>query len=182
MFRRFAAGGFAVAIVSGSLAFFAGVAAHAAPPNPKCPNPAGKYPPGQCKFVTSTSSAVPGGTVSVAGTGFSKNCGVTIKLDTTAIGHTSTNGNGSFSGKVTIPTSATPGNHNLTANDDCSAFVLGEHFTVLPAAATTSNGSGLPHTGLVLWPMLGGGVALVAFGSGLIVAGRRRRASMTVAI
>lgn len=174
MFRRSLAAGFAAVLIAGGLALSAGTAG-AAPPSPKCPNPAGRYPPGQCKFTTSRTAARPGSVLHVEGTGFSANCGVTIKLDDETMGGLPTNGRGSFAGKVTIPTDADPGQHTLSANDNCSAFVLGENFTVLPAAVR--RGGGLPFTGFVLWPLLGGGAALVAAGSGMIVAGRRRRLS-----
>jgi hypothetical protein len=171
MLRRFTAAGFAAVLIAGGLAFFVGTA-HAAPPHPKCPNPAGKYPPGQCKFKTTKTSAHPGDPVQVQGTGFSKNCGVTIKLDLTTIGATKTDGNGTFSGTAKIPTNTKPGSHTLSANDNCSSFVLGEHFTVLPAL---TKGSGLPFTGFVFWPVLGGGAVLVIMGAAFIAVGRRRR-------
>src|SRR3954447_22176462 len=100
MIRRLSAFTAAALVVAG-LAFTA-TTAIAAPPNPKCPNPAGKYPPGQCKFLTSTTQAHPGDPVSVSGTGFSANCGVAIKLDNTTLSNLDTDSTGSFTGQVTI--------------------------------------------------------------------------------
>ena len=111
--------------------------------------------------------------------GWAANCGVAVKLDTATLATLNTDAAGNYKGSVTIPAGAKTGGHTLSANDLCSAFVLGEHFTVLPAAA--ANGSGLPFTGMVFWPLLGSGVAFVVVGGALIAAGRRRRGTATLA-
>ncbi len=179
MLRRLAAVTAAAALMCAGAAFSA-TTASAAPPNPKCPNPAGKYPPGQCKFVTSTTSAKAGDPVAVQGTGFSALCFANVTLDGVQLASLPTDATGSFSGTVTIPAGTKQGGHTLSAADSCSAFVLGEHFTVLPAVAAA--GSGLPFTGFIFWPLLGGGAGAVVIGAALIVAGRRRRTTAPIAI
>ena len=171
MLRRFAVATVGAALVGGVLTLSAGSASAA-----QCPTTSPQYPAQTCGLSTDKSSAAPGGSVTVAGSGYSKNCGVTIALDHVSIGSGKTDASGAFSQSVTIPTNATSGTHRLTATDQCSSFVLGEEFTV-----TAVSNSGLPFTGFVFYPLLGGGAALVLGGAALIVAGRRRRGTAPVA-
>jgi hypothetical protein len=172
MARRLPAAILAAAVVGSGLVLFAGSASAA-----QCPTTSPQYPSQSCGLSTDKSSADPGGSVVVAGTGFSKNCGVTIALDNASIGSGKTDSSGAFSQSVTIPSDASAGTHSLTASDQCSSFVLGEQFTV-----NAASGSGLPFTGFVFWPLVGGGAGLVLAGALLISAGRRRRDFTSVAI
>src|SRR5438046_82209 len=115
MIRRLAATTFATALLSGGLVLTAG-AAHAAP----CPQSSPAYPGNSCVLSTSASSAAAGAHVQVAGDGFSRNCGVTIRLDSTQIGTATSDGSGHFATDVAIPSSASLGAHSLTASDQCS--------------------------------------------------------------
>jgi hypothetical protein len=171
MLRRIAGATLGAALVGGTLMLSAGTASAA-----QCPTTSPQYPAQTCGLSTDKSSAAAGANVVVAGTGFSKTCGVTIALDNKSIGTGKTDGTGAFSQSVTIPADTTAGAHSLTASDQCSSFVLGEQFTV-----TAASGSGLPFTGFVFWPLLGGGAGLVIGGAALIAAGRRRRGSAPVA-
>jgi hypothetical protein len=173
MLRRLVTAGFAAALLSGGLLVTA-TTANAAP----CPASSPAYPSNTCGVSTSSSSGQPGSHVTVAGDGFSKNCAVIIKLDSTKIGTGTSDGTGHFTTDVTIPSDASTGAHTLTASDTCSAFVLSSVFTV----TAPSSGSTLPFTGLVFWPLVGGGAGLVIFGVGLVIAGRRRRAPLSPAI
>src|SRR5438874_408837 len=111
MLRRLATGTLAAALVSGGLILFAGHASAAS-----CPTSAPGYATGQvCGITLDKTSTPPGGTVTVAGTGFSKSCGVTIKLDGNVIGTGTTTSTGAFSQPVTIPAGTAPGTHSLTA-------------------------------------------------------------------
>jgi LPXTG-motif cell wall-anchored protein len=158
--------------------------AHADPKNPKCPNHAGKYPPGQCKFVLGKSHGQRGESFGVAGSGFTKSCGVIIYFAQTRVGTFPTSPHiGAFKGHVTVPTktlSGDPmpvGNHLVTAVDRCGDhFAMNQTFHVdNPPAASANPFASLPHTGAVIIPVGAAGAAMVLGGSGLIMAGRRRR-------
>ncbi|MDX6286384.1 MAG: hypothetical protein QOG53_1869 [Frankiales bacterium] len=169
MIRRLLAAMFAAALIATGLTLMVGTA-HAAPAG--CPTSAPEdYKSDTCGMDTDKDSGQPGDDVEVKGEGFTANCGVSIRFDGEEIGHTTTDANGNFDTHVTIPSDAKPGTHRLTSHDLCSTLVLGQNFEVL------GNGSGLPFTGFVFWPLLGGGAALVLFGGALVFAGRRRRLS-----
>jgi hypothetical protein len=175
MLRRLAAAGFAAALISGGLVLTAG-SAHAA----QCPTSSPAYPADTCGLSVSATTVEQGGHITVAGDGFSKDCDVAIRLDDNveriALGHTDANGH--FSTEVTIPSDAAVGTHRLSAHDRCSTFVLAQDITVTEA----TSGSGLPFTGLIFWPLVGGGAGLVLVGFGLVLAGRRRRGMVTTAV
>src|SRR4051794_13343228 len=148
MLRRLAAGALASAVVGTGLVFFAGSAAAA-----QCPTTSPQYPAQTCGISTNKTSVDPGGAIVVKGEGYSRNCGVTIAIDGTKVDTGKTNSQGKFTEQIRVPSTISAGKHTLTAADQCSAFVLGEQFTVNDVAA-----SSLPFTGLVFWPLLGGGV------------------------
>lgn len=178
---------------------YAAPSAHADPKNPKCPNPAGKYPPGQCKFAENKSHGNRGDTVVVFGSGYSPRCAVIVYFAKTRVGDYPTNKQGQFVGKYTVPIKGAngqtmpDGNHLVTAVDRCgdhfaqnvtfhvdggptSATVKGANFSNLPHTGPFSDPFGnLPHTGTVLIPMTAVGAALVFGGGSMMVAGRRRR-------
>lgn len=173
MLRRLPAATLAAALVSSGIVLAAGGASAA-----QCPTSSPQYPAQTCGISTNKSTVKAGAAVVVQGEGFSRSCGVTIAIDGGAVGAGKTNPQGKFTQQVTVPSSTSAGTHNLTAADQCSTFVLGEHFTVV--AATNSN-SGLPFTGFIFWPLLGGGAASVLAGTALVMAGRRRRTMGTLA-
>jgi hypothetical protein len=128
------------------------------------------YPPTPNALTVSKSSVAAGGAVGVAGTGCGAGEAVTVDLDETQIGTTTADDTGSFNSDVTIPRSATPGSHDLTAS--CSG---GTAFTATITVTAASSG-GLPFTGANLAPGLLVGVGLILAG-GLLLASIRRRAS-----
>jgi hypothetical protein len=173
MFRRLIAVGFAAALMSTGLVLASGTA-HAA----QCPASSPQYPSDTCDVTTSTTSGAPGSDVVVAGNGFSANCGVVVRFDSTQVGTATSNAAGHFSTSVTVPSGASAGAHTITASDSCSTFVLATQFTV----TAVSGSGGLPFTGAIFWPLLFGGSGLVIAGLALVVAGRRRRTGLTAAI
>ncbi len=70
--------------------------------------------------VIATNSAIspPGGTLTVTGQNFVPDESITLTLfsDGVSLGSTASNGSGSFSTQVTIPTNTTPGGHTIVAN------------------------------------------------------------------
>jgi outer membrane protein assembly factor BamB len=66
----------------------------------------------------------------VQGRGFGANELVDITFDLTAIGSATTNGAGSFSKKVSVPTAALPGAHTVTATGETSHLTASSRFTV----------------------------------------------------
>ncbi len=162
-----------------------GGAAQAKPKGHNCPNPAGHYPPGQCKFLTSSTKGPAGSKVGVGGQNYSANNTVAVFFDKTKVGAFATGPQGGWKGQITIPTSAKNGAHYLTAYDKKTGFTQQVKFVVSPgkgntvAASASSNPfANLPHTGAVIIPVAAAGGALVIGGAALIVAGRRRRSTL----
>jgi len=144
-----------------------------------CPNPAGKYPPGQCKQVSLSSNAVErGSTVEVNGDGFSPNSPVQVFLGSgESLGTVVTDANGAFSSKLAVPANATVGAGQVTvkgADGVGAPLALSSDVNILaqPAAATTSPGGG-DGSSVALLAVAAG---LVALGGAALVAARRRRA------
>jgi hypothetical protein len=142
----------ATVISVGSVAVTTETAALAKPKGHNCPNPAGHYPPGQCKFTTSASTAPQGGKVNVSGSGYSASSGVGILLGTTKLTALNTNKSGDFAGTITIPLSTAVGQSSLSAVDK-TGFVLSQAFTVTAAptfklsAASVAQGGKLTVSG-----------------------------------
>lgn len=79
-----------------------------------CPD----YPPGQCgQMQVSSTTVVPGGTVTVSGSGFAPNSTVFIEIrpDGRRLGQVTTDASGAFSLTVTIPADTEPGRYRLVA-------------------------------------------------------------------
>ncbi len=127
------------------------------------------------------STTTPGSTVVITGTGYPKNCTLTVYVDGNSIGTATTNENGEFSKNWLVGEDAKLGDHTVSTN--VSGIVLKANVTVqLTNGSGTggNNNSGastsLPATGADVLPFLGGGVALLVIGS-LLVLGTRKRNS-----
>ena len=149
-----------------------------------CPNPVGHYPPGQCKFKASKTTAPQGGQITVSGSGYSKNCTTSILLNEVTIKTLKTNNKGDFAGPVTIPNNAKVGKGKLAADDGCMnpPFEMALDFTVTKKTSSSSfaglprtNFPNLPLTGYMLVPTVAFAGLLVAGGVALVRSGRRRR-------
>lgn len=142
-----------------------------------CPNPAGKYPPGQCKKVSLSSNAVERGqSVEVNGDGFSPNSPVNVFLGPDqSIATVVTDATGAFSAKVAVPANATVGERQITvkgADDAGTPTAMSSDVNILakPAASTTTGGG---DSSIALLAVAAG---LVALGGAAVVAARKRRA------
>ena len=145
-----------------------------------CPNPAGKYPPGQCKKVSLSSNAVErGSSVEVNGDGFSPNTPVQVFLGSgMSLGTVVTDASGAFSSKLAVPANATLGQGQVTvkgADEAGAPLALSSDVNILaqPAAATSTGGGDGSSVAL-----LAVAAGLVALGGAALVAARRRRAGM----
>jgi len=158
------------------------------------------YPPGQCKLGVSNSNPKPGETITVDGEGFGSNTSVDVSLNSapTHLVTAHADENGDFINDVTIPCSAAPGDHTVSAsgvNPDGdsltlfagvsvqnSACVLAAQTTAPPAqpAASQEQARGtLPFTGSGATALLLTlAVGLIAAGSVAVSAARRRRNSL----
>ena len=141
--------------------------------------PASAYPPGSAASVGSSSSTVgPGGSFTVSGRNF-KGVVTITGSDPIFLARVTAGADGTFSARVTLPAKEfPPGSHIITATDtfgDEATF----HVTVASAAVTTTKpGSGLPFTGFAAGTIGGIGVLLLLGGGFLLLAGRRRNATV----
>jgi hypothetical protein len=115
--------------------------------------------------------------VIVEGSGYSSSAPIAISLGSSVMTVLRTDSVGNFSGSVQIPRNQAPGTYVLAVKDVKTGWVAQQKFTSLPAvqAVSVSRSSDLPFSGFILWPTVGAGVVLLLAGSGLMVAGRRRR-------
>ncbi|MGI8578816.1 MAG: LPXTG cell wall anchor domain-containing protein [Nocardioidaceae bacterium] len=155
------------------LAFGAATAASAAP----CT--AGTYPPGQCQTIVLGQTVVsPGGSLNLAGTGFTAGETVTASFcgTGTVLGTTTADAQGDVSVTVTIPSDTHLGQRHV-----CLTGVAGERavgMVTVVSSTSARGGGGLPQTGsTLLAPLAGTGVGLLLIGTLLLVAVRRRRHS-----
>src|SRR5205085_8490009 len=115
-----------------------------------------------------------GSTVTLTGDGYAPNSTVSLYIYSTPtfLGSVVTDGSGSFSKTITIPSTLAPGAHHLvSAGLDPSG-----NPRYLTSAVTVAQASGtLAWTGFETLPVLGAGILAVALGAGLVVLGRRRR-------
>lgn len=140
---------------------------------------AGTYPPGQCQTIVLGQTVVsPGGSLNIAGTGFTPGETVTASfcLLGTVLGTDTADAQGDVSLTVTIPSDTRIGRHYI-----CLTGVAGERVSgAIDVVSSTSarGGGGLPQTGsTLLAPLAGTGVGLLLIGTLLLVAVRRRRHS-----
>jgi hypothetical protein len=135
------------------------------------------YPPlGGCTLATSVSAGVAGSTVTVTGSGFDPGS-VAIFFDSAQVGSATASAQGSFSVDIVVPSSATPGIHEIKAvpaDGKCDPFVTFTVTAAAPATGRSAGGSALAFTGsdslLLLWIAL----AMLTVGTTLVLAVRRR--------
>lgn len=127
-------------------------------------------------FTATPSSATPGTTVVLAGTGWPANSTIAIAVGGTAAGSATTNAAGAFSFNFAIPANASG---TITATATCGALVLSTTISIQPTvtlAPTTIPTGTLPVTGSnstgLLVPVA---LSLVALGGLLVLAVRKRQ-------
>ena len=139
--------------------------------------PAGAQNYGGCQPQLSPTSAAPGQTITVSGTGAPATSGVTASIDGSQIGSGTSDGSGNFSFSATVPATAS-GNETVTVScgtNGTGTAVLG--VTQANASTTTTSvaASDLPRTGASdTGPLTAAGVAALALGSAALVVARRR--------
>lgn len=180
--------GFGAVLATGLVFASTGVASAA---TASC-TPGVTYPAGQCALVVSATVVHPGEPITVSGFGYAAHSTVIIDFHSAAVflGTATTDANGAFSTTVTIPTTAAPGNHTITAtgiNPDGTPRVLSVAVTI-PFTATgtasaappsSSSGSPLATTGVDAAALLGVGLGAAGLGSLMIASSRRKRTSST---
>lgn len=141
---------------------------------------AANYPPGAPTMTLSTNVSAAGGPIGVKGTGLLANtvCTLHFQPGNVALGTVTTTSSGTFSTTVTIPSSASPGTHSITANCTAAngkAVVLTSAITVTSTVTTTTAPSGgLPFTGSNVALPIGIAIALLGIGSFSLIYARRR--------
>ncbi len=125
----------------------------------------------------STGSVTPGQTITVSGTGYAPFSTVTVLVYSTptVLGTAVADENGAFTFTGKLPAGLAAGSHTLVAagvdaNGDPRYLTM----AVTVAGSTTGSG-GLAYTGADVAVPAIGGLAALAIGGGLVVAGRRRR-------
>lgn len=128
--------------------------------------------------ITCTDTAQAGGTVAVAGTNWLPESTVvlTFESDPVVVGTPETDGEGSFSTTVTIPSDAEAGQHTLTATGRDQNGDPAQASCPLTVTAGAGPGGEIPVTGtnISLGLIIMG--ALIAAGIGFLVASRRKKA------
>lgn len=151
---------------------------------PAQPNNPSQYPPNECGLQLGKSQAAPGEPVSVSGDGYKPNSSVSIEFRSApvVVGSATTNAQGSFSTTITIPSTASAGQHTIaavgvnangTAREETAAITISAPASADRARADAA-GSTLPRTGtaIALYTIIG--LALIAVGVFAVMAVRRR--------
>lgn len=139
---------------------------------------ANPYPPTSgCTVSVSDQSVTAGQTTTVTGSGFAANHSVGLTVGGASLGSATTDGNGSFSTTVTMPSSLAAGRHQIVAHaasQTCS-FTLASTAGVDSVQVTRNDGGSTAFTGVAVltWSVVA--VALLASGLLFVVIGRRRR-------
>lgn len=122
----------------------------------------------------------PGETVTITGTGYKPNSVVTVLIYSTPQVLTTvvTDGTGSFSVEITVPAGLSVGQHTLVAAGIDPSGAL--RYMTLPVTVT-EDGAALAYTGADVGLPLFGGLAALAVGGGLLLAGRRRTVATATA-
>lgn len=129
-------------------------------------------------------TTTPGSTVVITGTGYPKNCELTVYVDGQSIGTTTTDSNGTFHINWNVPPDAKLGSHVISTNvsdiqKTANVQVVSSTSGTGGGASTGGQGStSLPATGSDVMPFVAGGVALLVLGS-LLVLGTRKRKNPT---
>jgi len=127
-------------------------------------------------FKIADTVVVAGQTVEVSGSGCEANAPVTITIGDTTVGTTTTDGDGNYTGTITIP-DLPPGKY--TVNADCGTGVLGIDITIeassTPGTTPGTTTTPLARTGSDLGPLAALGAAAVVLGGAAVYGTRRRR-------
>ena len=141
----------------------------------------------QYDFTVSPGDVVPGGSVTVSGSGCQPGETVTITLtqvaatkavgDSVVIATATTDANGAFTITFVVPEGTAVGSYTLTANCGGHQVGVGDLNVVAPGTATTTPGSTTPivRTGSDLTPLGLVGAALITVGGIILIATRTRR-------
>lgn len=159
--------------------------------NHVCPNPAGHYPPGQCRGVEGSvgdKTPAPGSKQPIEGKGYKPGSKVDVYAESTPIflGSFTANAQGVISGEVTIPLGLSVGAHSIVMrgiSPTGTPIVLREGITITAANAAAARGNSGRGNGIGALPTTGGeiasvtavGIALVGVGAAAVYSGRRRR-------
>jgi hypothetical protein len=142
---------------------------------------AGAYPgPSHCAVSSLATQISPGSSITLVGSGYPANTAVTFTLhsNTTSLGSTTTDGDGSFTATVNIPLNVGAGNHDIVAsagNESCTLSLLGTASE--RAHRSSGDGGDLASTGVQIAALSTAAVILLGGGALFVVAGRRRRQS-----
>lgn len=153
------------------------------PPGSNCPNPAGNYPPGQCRAGVSDNTVTPGQRVTF--TSGSDACPPNSSVTVRVISTTDTTQSDSFGNSTydfTVPQGTRPGRQELSFSCVLSSNVVRVPFTVVAAAAARSDSTragALPRTGADhVTELAAAGIGMVLIGAGTTLVARRRRNSL----
>jgi len=173
--------GVAVALAAGATLFVGTGAASAAVCTSGAPSATTAYPPSQCSATASANVVAPGGSVTVAGSGFTPGHTVVVTLFPGGIrlGSATVSASGHVSVLVHLPSGLASGTYKISIFDPATGRQLLVQITVRPSGAGGGTmASALPRTGADgLVPLAAGGVALVIGAGGAVVLARRRRDS-----
>lgn len=132
------------------------------------------------KISVDAATVLPGGSVLVNGAGFAANEPIEVEFHSTPVklGKIKADKDGAFTAKVTIPKSATPGQHHLvfnglTSKKEAKVAITVNALTQPSASPQADNAKALPRTG---GPVGVGIIAVVAVGACAIAFGARNAA------
>lgn len=132
------------------------------------------------EVVADDSQGETGDTITMHGCEYLPNSNVDFHLNSEPIylGSTQTDANGTFNVVLTIPPNAPPGRHTITAAGlapDGTPKIESVSYTVVDPGATQRPSAAIPRTGASTLPLATASAALVAIGTILMVAARRRQ-------
>jgi len=137
---------------------------------------------GGCQAQLSPTTAAPGQTITVSGSGAPAASSVTASIDGAQVGSGTSDGTGNFSFSATVPTTAS-GNETVTVSCGTNGTgtavlaVTAQNTTTTTVAGTTTTvaAAGLPRTGTSdTMPLTVAGLVAVALGGTVLVIARRR--------
>lgn len=154
------------------------VPAAVAQPSPgfNCPNPAGNYPPGQCRRAATDDTPQRGQSISVTSGSGSFTPGESVQVRVLGmVFNLTADSTGNVTATFTIPSDAKCGRTNVVF-DGASSSDVSVPINVDCAAAAAQRNRALPTTGADhIAELTLAGVGLVAVGGAVVVAARRRR-------
>jgi LPXTG-motif cell wall-anchored protein len=154
-----------------------GAVLFAAPASAGAPTPTTGYPePGG--LTVDNPNPEPGDTITIGGTACAADVEVTISFGGEVIGKATTDADGNFTFKYTVPADTAPGTYEISVTA-CDTEVLSEQITVVAAPTTTVAGQDLPQTGSnSTEPLARTGLVLVTAGALLVFGVRRRQKAL----